>query len=316
MKKTYLVLLLATISFSGFAQKGKYKVVYNVYYDTSNGNYEVFIMDMEGKNQKNISNFSGLDWVYRTYKDKIYFISDRDTSCKRCYKLYEMDQEGNNVRKVSDLVLEDSWMDTRNGKEMIVSARIGREVRVQLFLLNLVDGSYKQLTHDTTGYYVDPLFLPDSKQVVFRYRSDRRNRYLKTELYIMNDDGTGMRQLTHYPDNDTTNSSGEYHAGPPRWNSREKFISYVSFQKGKLEVYGITPDGKKQWQITNGENASGWHDWTPDGKWMVVDISVPGKKVYDIYLMNTKTQKMTPLANTWKYEQAPSFVETKMVSNE
>jgi hypothetical protein len=44
---------------------------------------------------------------------------------------------------------------------------------------------------------------------------------------------------------------------------------------------------------------------------MVVDISVPGKKIYDIYLMNNKTNKMTPVACTWKYEQAPSFVEIK-----
>ncbi|MBL7738336.1 MAG: PD40 domain-containing protein [Chitinophagaceae bacterium] len=311
MKKIYAVIFLTVLFFTGFAQKDKYRIVYNVYYDTSNGNYEVFITDADGKNQKNLSNYAGLDWVYRTYKDKIYFISDRDTSCRRCYKLYEMDQQGNNVRKISDLVLEDSWMDTRNGKEMIVSARIGREVRVQLFMLNLENGSYKQLTHDTAGYYVDPLFLPESKQVVFRYRSDRRNRYMKTELYIMNEDGTGMRQLTYYPQDDTTNNSGEYHAGPPRWNDKGKFISYISFQKGKFEVYGITADGKKQWQITRGDKAAGWHDWTPDGKWMAVDISVPGKKVYDIYLMNARTKKMIPLANTWKYEQAPSFIEIK-----
>ena len=86
----------------------------------------------------------------------------------------------------------------------------------------------------------------------------------------------------------------------------------MSFQKGKYEVYGITIDGKKQWQITNTENnEAGWHDWTADGKWMVVDISVPGKKIYDIYLMNSESKKLTPLATSWKYEQAPSFVEIK-----
>lgn len=310
--RKYLVAFLIVSMLEGAAQPDGYRIVYNVLSDSVKGNYEVFITDMDGKNQKNISNYSGLDWVYRTYKDKIYFISDRDTTCRRCYKLYEMDQEGNNVRKISDLVLEDSWMDTRNnGKEMIVSARIGREIRVQLFLLNLEDGSYKQLTNDTAGYHTDPVFSPDGKQVVFRYRSDKRNRYMKTELFIMNADGTGMRQLTHYPKDDTTNTSGEYHAGPPRWNRAGNFISYMSFQKGKFEVYGITPDGKKQWQITHDEMGSGWHDWTPDGKWMIVDMSVRDKKVYDIYLVNSKTGKLTPVANTWKYEQAPSFVEIK-----
>jgi TolB protein len=120
-------------------------------------------------------------------------------------------------------------MDTRNnGKEMIVSARIGREIRVQLFLLNLQDGSYKQLTRDTAGYHTDPAFSPDGKQIVFRHRSNRRDRYMQTELFIMNDDGTEVRQLTYYAKDDTTNSSGQYHAGPPRWNKKENFISYTN----------------------------------------------------------------------------------------
>lgn len=310
--KRYIILIVLFVVLKGMGQSPAYRIVYNVLHDTANGNYEVYIMDMDGRNQKNISNYSGLDWVYRTYKDKIYFISDRDTSCKRCYKLYEMDQEGNNIKKVSDLVLEDSWMDTRNdGKEMIVSARIGRDIRVQLFLMNLENGSYKQLTNDTAAYYTDPVFSPDGKQVVYRYRSNRRDRNLKTELFIMNDDGTGVKQLTYYPNDDTTNSTGEYHAGPPRWNRQENYISYMSFQNGKYEVYGVSPDGKKHWQITGDEKESGWHDWTPDGKWLAVDISVRGKKIYDIYLRNTATGKLTPLATTWKYEQAPSFVEIK-----
>ena len=125
-------------------------------------------MDIDGSNQKNISKYTGLDWVYRTYKDKIYFISDRDTTCKRCYKLYEMDQDGNNIKKISDLVLEDSWMEVRkNGKEMIVSARIGREIRAQLFLLNLENGSYTQLTNDTSAYHTDPVFLPMENRSLF-----------------------------------------------------------------------------------------------------------------------------------------------------
>jgi len=311
MRKCILLFSLFS-GLNAIGQPPAYRIVYNVLHDTAKGNYEVYIMDVDGKNQKNLSNYNGLDWVYRTYKDKIYFISDRDTTCKRCYKLYEMDQQGNNIRKISDLVLEDSWMDTRkNGKEMIVSARIGRDIRLQLFLMNLEDGSYQQLTNDTAAYHVDPVFSPNERQIVFRYRKSRRERNMKTELFVMNEDGTEMIQLTHYPKDDTTNTSGEYHAGPPRWNRKENYISYMSFQQGKYEVYGVTPDGKKHWKITRDEKDAGWHDWTPDGKWMAVDISVRGKKIYDIYLLEIATGKSIPLATTWKYEQAPSFVEIK-----
>jgi TolB protein len=89
--RKWIVPLILFSAVEGLAQSAKYRIVYNVLHDTAKGNYEVFIADMDGKNQKNISNYSGLDWVYRTYKDKIYFVSDRDTTCRRCYKLYEMD---------------------------------------------------------------------------------------------------------------------------------------------------------------------------------------------------------------------------------
>lgn len=298
---------------AGVAQNTSWKIVYNVLDDTATGNYEIYSMDMNGKDQKNISNYSGMDWVYRTYRDKIYFISDRDTTCRRCYKLYVMDADGNGIKKVSDLTLEDSWMDSRGeGKEMIVTGRKGRDLRSQLFLLNLEDGSYRQLTNDTSAYYNDPVFSPDGKQVIFRYRPEKRNRDMKTELYIMNSDGTGMKQLSFYPENDTTASPGEYYAGPPRWNKAANFISYMSFQKGKYQVHAITPDGKKKWQVTSYKMEPGYHDWSPDGKWLLMDMTPGnGKRGYDIYLLNNETKELIRLTDSWKYETAPSFVEIK-----
>jgi TolB protein len=62
-----------------------------------------------------------------------------------------MDADGNNKKKLTNLQLEDSWMGNRNkGTEMIVSGRIGK-LRAQLFLIDLKDGSYKQLTNDTVS---------------------------------------------------------------------------------------------------------------------------------------------------------------------
>jgi len=52
-------------------------------------------------------------------------------------------------------------------------------------------------------------------------------------------------------------------------------------------------------------------NWTTDGKWMAVDLSLRVKKIYDIYLLDILTGKSFPLATTWKYEQAPSFIEIK-----
>jgi TolB protein len=302
------------------AQK-KYKIVYNVLEDKAKDNYEIYSMNMDGTNKKNITNTPGVEWVYYAYKDKVYYISDIDT-CHRCYFLYEMDAEGNNKRKISDLQLEDSWMSSRNnGTEMIVLGRIGKTVRNQLFLVNLSDGSYNQITNDTVSNKRDPLFLPGGKEIVLAYRPDKSlRRTVPDELWKMNADMSNKVQLTHFPKEDTTTKWFEYHAGPPQWNSKYKFISYLSKQKGQNQIYAVTLDarpddpvgrGKKQWQITIGELSSGWHSWSSDGKWLAMDKATPDEKSYDIYLMNYKTKKTVQLTSDAKYEQAPVIVEVK-----
>ncbi|HEX7846066.1 MAG TPA: hypothetical protein VF476_09735 [Chitinophagaceae bacterium] len=309
--KSFLIVLLL-FSFTANAQKEKYKIVYNVREDTTKDNYDIYSMNMDGSGQKNITNTPGVEWVYYTFKDKLFFISDRD-SCHRCFSLYEMDAEGNNVKKLSDLQLEDSWMSSRNeAKEMIVLGRIGSQVRNQLFLIDLKTGKHKQLTNDTVSSKRDPLFLPGGNEIVLAYRPDRSlRRTVPDELWKMKLDGSDKVQLTHFPKGDTTTQWFEYHAGPPQWNNKEKFISYISKQKRETQVYAVTPDGKKQWQITSGELSAGWHSWSTDGEWLVMDKSTHAGKQFDIYLMNYKTKKTTRLTDGWKTEQAPCFVEVK-----
>ena len=127
----------------------------------------------------------------------------------------------------------------------------------------------------------------------------------------MNLDGTNKLQLTHFPKEDTTTEWFRYHAGPPQWNSKYKFISYQSRQKKQSQVHAVTPDGKKQWQLTSGELSSGWHSWSPDGEWLVMDRSTHDEEDYDIYLMNFKSKKIKRLTDSIKTEQAPVFVKTR-----
>jgi len=319
----YFALFISVFLYTGWAAQGqnsKYKIVYNVLEDREKDNYEIYSMNMDGTGKKNITNTPGVEWVYYAQGDKVYFISDKDT-CHRCYFLYEMDAEGNNMRRITDLQLEDSWMGSRNeAGEMIVLGRQGKW-RAQLFLVNLQNGSYKQVTHDTISTKRDPIFLPGGKEIVMAYRPDKNlRRTVPDELWKFtleeNADGSvrlgeSKSQLTHFPKQDTTTQWFEYHAGPPQWNSRYRFISYLSKQQRQTQIYAVNPNGKKQWQITSGERSSGWHSWSDDGRWLVMDRSTHEGKEFDIYLMNYKTKKLTRLTDDPKTEQAPVIVRTR-----
>lgn len=308
-----MLLLAAGLFFACSGKKeGQYKIAYNVYYDTLNDDYEVFIMNMDGTGKKNISNSPGVDWVYYTYKDKIYFVSDRDTT-HRMYFLYSMDADGGNVRKITDLRLEDSWQNARNeGKEMIVTGRIGKEIRQQLFLVNTKTGDYKSFAHDTASSFSDPAFSPDGKQIVFRHRQQKRNyKKEKSELWLMSAEGTDKRQLTYFPESDTTAEWFVYHAGPPKWHPTVNLISYQSFRDGKYRLFAIKPEGGEAWRLI--ENTTGleedWHSWSSDGKWLTFGMADYSQGLVDVYLMNWETKEIKQLTDSWQYEQAPVFVE-------
>ncbi len=286
-------------------------IAYNIAVKDTAGksNYEVFTMNTDGSNAKNITNNKDVAWTYAANGKDLYFVSDRDT-CYRCYFLYKTDVNGSNARKVSDLQLEDSWMDTRNdGKEIIVSGRKGRDTRFQLFIINTESGSYRQLTNDTAAHHRDPAFSPDGSQIAFVYKKNKRDRNLVDEIFIMNADLSGLRQLTTYPKDSLGKNVNGYKAGATRWHPTENFISYISMQEGKHKIYAVTPDGKKQWKLMNSFYSEGWHDWSPDGQWLAFDMANETESQYHIMLMNWKTKEVKQLTDTThKYQQSPVFV--------
>lgn len=285
-----------------------YAIVYNVLFDDEKDNYEVFTMNTDGTNKKNVTNLDGVEWSYSSYGNKLFFISDKDT-CPRCMFLYMSDYLGNNVQKVSDIKLTDSWMSFRkNGTEIIIDPN--PYIDSVFYIINL-EGDVLQKLDTGLPYSHDPAFINNGEQVAFRgaHKKSKREKGFDDEIYIINSDGTGLKKLTTYPKSDTTAPWYSYKAGPPRQHPTSKFISYTSYQNGKYSLFGVSLDGKKQWKLTTNLQTEVYHDWSPDGKWLVTDISDPNESRYDIALINWETKEMKVLTDTtYQYQQSPNFV--------
>lgn len=82
---------------------------------------------------------------------------------------------------------------------------------------------------------------PDGKRVVFVLRkTDLEANKGRTDLWIMDADGTDLRQLTNHPDSDTN----------PRWTPDSKSILFLSTRSGSSQVWQIPVDGGEARQIT------------------------------------------------------------------
>lgn len=311
MKKSLLCFVLVVLSgLPAIAQDPSWKIAFNVLQDQKADDYEVYTMSLTGSDLKNITNHKDVAWTYCSVPGKLLFVSDRG-ACRRCYFLYESDLDGGNVRKVTNLQLEDSWMGSRyNGTELVVSGRIDSRVRYQLFIVDRSTGAFRKLTDEPEAAFRDPTFSPDGKKIAYVYKKKRTDRSEIEEMYVMNADGSNRRKLTTYPPADPLAKDPGYKVGPPHWNARHGFITYQSNQAGGQSIYAVTPDGRKQWKLTDTKLDEGWHDWSPDGEWLAFDSRDPASGRYEIMLLNYRTKELKRLtgASEFKYHQGPVFL--------
>ncbi len=287
----------------------EYKIAFNVIYDGANDDFEIFVMNADGSEHRNITQRPGVDWVYHAYKDRLYFISDRDSTSRK-YFLYEMKWDGTEVKKITDFLVHDSWMSSRsNGAEFLVSRNENDNFDTRdLFIIDKEGNIVSQLTDDDFQN-TDAHFSPDGKQVVFR---SNRNGKGYSELFIINADGSNLKQLTFYPENDSTAMDWEYHAGPPQWPN-DTTISYMSKQKGNYSIFTINPLNGRTHQVTRDTTEAGFpsnearHTWTKDSKHIIFTATnLEGN--FDIYRMKSDGTEIKRLTDYKKYEQAPVLV--------
>lgn len=282
-----------------------FMIAYTALLDEEKGDYEVFVMNPDGTGQKNISNWEGVDWAYYTCQDKIYFLSDRDT-CHHCYLLYETDTDGN-IRKVTNFLMADSQMSARKaGQELIVRPKATLDSA--FYIINL-QGEILKKIYPGLAYLNDPCFSPDGKQVVFRGSKTPRSKDNENhidELFIMDDDGKNLRQLTHYPATDTTARWYNYHAGPPHWAPRDNLLTFSSFQKKKETLFAIQPDGKGLRQLWPG----GYHDWSPNQRHMAYGLEGADGN-FDIWLIGANGNGNHRLTSDSLFEHGPLFVKVE-----
>lgn len=288
-----------------------YLIAYNVFAPDSvaEDNYEIFIMDMNGGNKSNLTNHPDVAWTYLSSDSTIFFVSDRDTS-NRIVFLYEMDKEGNNVSRITNLRMRDSWMGVRrNGSELILIPHSSID---SIFYIINRKGDIIGKVKPEIDYMSNPTFSPDGQQIAFvgKNKKSKREEGYWEEIFVCNDDGSQTIQLTHYPENDTTAEWFAYKAGPPRWHPTEEFISFQSKRNGKYSLYAVTPDGKKEWKLTELEQNEGWHSWSPDGKWLAIEVFDTAQTQFGIGLMHWETKEFKILTDSsYKYQQAPVFLE-------
>ncbi|GAB4370964.1 MAG: S9 family peptidase [Calditrichia bacterium] len=115
------------------------------------------------------------------------------------------------------------------------------------------------------NYVSDPQISPDGKKIAFvvsEYFLEEGKS--NSEIYLMNIDGSDLRQLTNNPASDRH----------PRWSPDGKWLLFVSTRENGPQAWKLPVEGGEPFQITDISTGVSNPEWTPDGKKIVFSTEV------------------------------------------
>ncbi len=215
---------------------------------------DVWIYDFESKKVDNITNTVNQEIFPMWYKNKVFFLSDRD----RTMNLFVYDVETKQTEKLTDYTnydikfpsLGDHSIIYENGGYLYnYEIATGEIKKIPVYIENDLITGRNQLK-DASKLIRSRAVSPDGKRVVFGARGD---------VYTVPSKQGITRNLTR--------SSGA-HDRNVEWSPNGKYISYISDRTGEDEIYIQNQNGLEDAiQITKNSDTYKYNPiWSPDSK--------------------------------------------------
>lgn len=236
------------------------------------------------------------------FDTRVVFIDETGPKDRRLKRLAIMDQDGANVRMLSQ------------GRELVLTPRFSptsQEITYMLYtrdqprvVLMRLDSGEREIVGDFPGMTFAPRFSPDGQRIIMSFqhggdssivemdlRSRQSRQLTRTpaidtgpsydptgrqivfesdrdgaqQLYVMESDGSGVRRISY----------GEGRYSTPVWSPRGDYIAFTKQFAGRFLIGVLKPDGSGERVLTEGFHNEG-PTWAPNGRVLMFFRDQPG----------------------------------------
>jgi TolB protein len=222
--------------------------------------------------------------IYYKYPNIVYFVEKQNER----ENIMMMDINGNNNKNLTRIDTINAYrrpIFSPNGSDILCISR--RPNDKFLVLLNVNSSIINVLTkvrHSLTYYE----FSPDGSKIVYTTQNDSNN----SDIFIMNSDGTNIKNLTNNPPGIDIGSS----VFSPDGNN----IIYIDDTNGNSDIFMMDLDGNNIINITKSEIDEGSPIISPDGSKMIF-VSFENTTLLGTYILNSDSSKVELLTDSRLY---------------
>ena len=246
---------------------------------TSKGEKEIFVMDWDGSNQKQMTN-------HRTISQSPSWSPNGQYLTYTSFLFHKRYKTRNADLFLYDFKSDKRWMlsyqkginsggaftpDSEN-----VFLRISKTGSSDIYKTDLQGKKLTRLTNGPRGAMnVEPSISPDGTKIAFS--SDRSGQPM---IYTMGLNGKNVKRLTF---------AGKYNSSPA-WSPDGKRLAFAGFDKGHFDIFTIDASGKNITRLTSAKKRDGrwanneYPSFSPDGRFILFSSDRSGR--YQLYIVS------------------------------